>query len=52
MHQTTTAHREVAQVLASAPIRWELGREAGTASYVPRVNTRTESPKDNLRELM
>ena len=52
MHLTATVCREVAQVPASATSKWGLGRETGTASFVPRVNTSTECSEENLRELM
>ena len=46
---TTTASREVAQMLASATSKRGLNRKARAALL--RVRTRPECPEDSLREL-
>ena len=54
MHLTTTASREVAQMLASTTSELStrgLDRETRAASLVLRIRTRPECPEDNLREL-
>ena len=53
-HLTTTASREVAQMLASTTSKLStrgLDGETWAASSVLRVRTGPECPEDNLREL-